>query len=67
MAEIKINQETCKACGLCIAACPKKCITFTQEPNKKGFHPASFIKKDECLGCGFCYAVCPDICIEVYK
>ncbi|MDR2708822.1 MAG: 4Fe-4S binding protein [Elusimicrobiota bacterium] len=67
MPKIEIDEKTCKSCGLCIEACPKKCIAFSKEVNKLGLPWAEFVKPQDCIGCGFCYQMCPDVCIEVYK
>ncbi len=67
MAKITVNNDRCKGCGLCVDACPKKCISFSQNLNKIGYHYAVLKNEKDCIGCGFCYQVCPDVCIEVYK
>ncbi|MCL2799015.1 MAG: 4Fe-4S binding protein [Endomicrobia bacterium] len=67
MPTIKINAEKCKGCSLCLKACPKQCISFSEQFNKAGYRWATLEKEDACIGCGFCYLVCPDVCIEVYK
>lgn len=67
MAKIIINEEKCKGCLLCIAACPKALIKAGHKLNKKGVKPVFCIDSDECLGCMLCAVVCPDCCIEVYK
>ena len=69
MAYITLNIENCKACKLCMESCPKKCITFAEKRNSKGFHPAAQTEEDKakCTGCKICAIICPDLCIEVYK
>ena len=67
MPKITVNNDRCKGCGFCIDACPKKCISFSADLNKIGYHYAMLKNEKDCIGCGFCYQVCPDICIEVYK
>jgi 2-oxoglutarate ferredoxin oxidoreductase subunit delta len=67
MAFIKIREERCKGCALCINACPKKIIGLADYINKNGYNPATLKDKDACTGCGACYALCPDVCIEVYR
>ena len=67
MSKITIDPIRCKGCKFCISFCPKKCIEFTSDFNKSGYHPAVFVKAQDCSGCGICYQVCPDVCIEVYK
>lgn len=67
MAKITVNTDRCKGCGLCINVCPKKCIDFSTELNKIGYHSAFLKNEKDCIGCGFCYQMCPDTCIEVYR
>lgn len=67
MAHITINAEECKACGLCIAFCPRDVIAFNDEMNSRGFHPATPVRIKQCTGCRICATMCPDICIEVYR
>lgn len=71
MGKIVINSQKCKACYLCIEACPKKTIekeTNVVFLNKRGVYPAKFIDKNECTGCTICAQICPDLAIEkVYR
>ena len=68
MAQVIINQDACKGCGLCTTACPKKIVHLsTYKLNIKGFHPAEVIEQDKCIGCGFCATICPDVVIRVKK
>jgi len=62
---VEIDQERCKGCGLCIDACPKNVLGFSEGFNAKGYHPAEVQRQDDCIACGFCYQMCPDACIEV--
>ena len=54
MAKITVNKDRCKGCGLCINACTKKCIDFSTEINKIGYHYAVLKNEKDCIGCGFC-------------
>jgi 2-oxoglutarate ferredoxin oxidoreductase subunit delta len=68
MAGIRINDELCKSCKLCVGACPRELIEMEPELlNSKGFHPASPKKDstDKCTGCTFCAIICPHLAIEV--
>jgi 2-oxoglutarate ferredoxin oxidoreductase subunit delta len=65
--QIVIDRELCKGCGYCITACPKKLITFDENFNAMGNHPATPVDIVTCNGCGLCAVVCPDIAIEVWK
>ena len=68
MVKITFKTDTCKGCGLCIAACPKKllCISPTAI-NKNGHHPAEITDAAACVGCGSCATMCPDCVIRIEK
>jgi pyruvate/2-oxoacid:ferredoxin oxidoreductase alpha subunit/ferredoxin len=52
--------EFCKACGRCITACPKDCITLGTEINPAtGFTPV-VLNLEICNGCGLCLGACPE-------
>ncbi len=48
-----IDGDKCKACGLCLKACPVEAITGA----KKEIH---VIDQGKCTRCGICLEVCPD-------
>ncbi len=63
---IKINNERCKGCMLCMSVCPKQCIELSTDFNKKGYFFVEIVN-DKCTGCSLCAIMCPDIAIEVYR
>ena len=67
MARPVFREERCKGCGLCIEACPKKILEFTQRLNPKGYNLVACTDEATCIGCAMCARTCPDIAIEVYK
>ncbi len=57
---VKINQTTCKACGLCVERCPVQALTLADcalAGNERG--EAATLDVDRCLGCGVCVHKCP--------
>jgi len=54
-----IFYDWCKACGLCIAFCPKE--VFSRDENG---HPV-IMRPDACIGCRFCEHHCPDFAITI--
>jgi len=68
MAKVVFDSERCKACGLCVEACPKKILALKEgQINKKGYRPAYCTDQQKCIGCAMCATMCPDCVIEVYK
>lgn len=68
MANVIINQDACKGCGLCARACPKKIMVISKTKiNSKGYHPAEVIELSACTACASCARSCPDVCIEIEK
>jgi len=66
MAFIKILEEYCKSCGLCVEFCPRGAISIGRHLNSQGYNPAVFDDSKQCGACGNCTAVCPDAAIELY-
>ena len=67
MANIQVDFDLCKACGLCIAVCPFGLLSLGHEANSKGYHAAVQENADKCSGCKLCATMCPDSAITVYK
>ena len=67
MEKLKIREERCKSCGICIDFCPRGCLKLSDRFNAQGYHPVECIKPDECNSCAICARMCPDVVIEVKK
>ena len=67
MARIEVNSEKCKACELCVGACPLGLIALSEGINSAGDHYAEQKDAAKCTGCTLCAVMCPDFAIEVYK
>lgn len=65
--KVKIDEERCKGCYLCVRACPFKVLEASTEMNSSGVHPVLFKYTEKCTACASCYRVCPDAAIEVYE
>ena len=55
----KIDSLECKACGRCVAVCPKKVLALCDELNARGYR---FVKYagEGCIGCANCFYSCPE-------
>lgn len=68
MANVIINHEKCKGCGLCVNACPKNIVALsTKKLNSKGYHPAEVTDMAACVACASCARTCPDAVISIEK
>ncbi|MDR0928086.1 MAG: 4Fe-4S binding protein [Oscillospiraceae bacterium] len=68
MAKVTFQENRCKGCGMCVAACPKKIVALQKDAlNEKGYHPAGVKAMEQCIGCAFCATMCPDCVITVEK
>lgn len=67
MATIKIKQQYCKGCMLCIPLCPNKALVVSKVLNNYGIHPVVFKENGTCNGCKGCALICPDVAIEILK
>lgn len=66
--KIKITEEFCKGCQLCIQFCKQGCIEISSDRyNPNGFLLPDFVNEDDCIACGICAWMCPECTIDVYK
>lgn len=67
MPQLKIREDRCKSCGICIQYCPEGCLKLTDRFNAQGYHPVGWSEPTKCTGCAICARMCPDVVIEVRK
>lgn len=67
MAFVHVDEERCKACGLCISVCPKDIIKVSSKLNSKGYQPVEIVPMEDCIGCASCAKICPDCVLEVER
>lgn len=51
---LKIDEEACVDCGLCVKACNAKALELREENQRK-----LNVQEESCLGCGACISSCP--------
>ena len=67
MAMIKLREERCKGCGLCVMACPKQLLMVSSKINRSGYPVSRVEDMEQCTGCTLCAEMCPDVVISVFK
>ena len=60
-AQVVINRDWCKGCGICVAFCPKKVLDLDS------MGKAFVANPEACNGCRLCELRCPDLAIEVIE
>lgn len=58
---VEIDLKLCKACGICIAMCPKNVFTKDEDAKPLKTHP------EACVFCRICESVCPDFAIRIVE
>jgi 2-oxoglutarate ferredoxin oxidoreductase subunit delta len=62
---IKIDEDLCKSCNICVEFCPVGVYEQSGNVNKKGVHVPIPVNGDKCTNCGLCTLLCPDQAITV--
>jgi len=57
--QLRVDEEECKGCGLCVEACPPRVITLGDCMNRFGYRTAAYAGAG-CTGCGICFMICPE-------
>jgi 2-oxoglutarate ferredoxin oxidoreductase subunit delta len=65
MPQILIDQNRCKACALCVEACPQGVLAMGTTLNAHGYIFAQASRPTRCLGCRLCCLACPDSAIQM--
>ncbi len=60
-----VNTSRCKACDICVDACPAGVLSMQQEPTSTLGAMISVIAPEACIGCNECELSCPDFAIYV--
>ena len=64
---VRIHEEECKGCGMCIVVCPAHCLVVVGELNHQGYHPVRYTGEG-CRADGLCFYACPEPgAITVYE
>ena len=62
---IRLDEEYCKGCYICISVCPSKVLDRASLVGPKGFCPVIEVHSKACTQCLLCEFLCPDLAIEV--
>jgi len=60
-----IDINKCKACDICVSACPAGVLSMRAEPSSVLGNIIDIIAPESCIGCNDCELHCPDFAIYV--
>ena len=60
-----VNTDRCKACDICVDACPAGVLSMKPEPSSTLGAMISIVAPESCIGCNECELTCPDFAIYV--
>ena len=60
-----VNTSRCKACDICVDACPAGVLAMKAEPTSTLGAMISVVAPEACIGCNECELTCPDFAIYV--
>lgn len=65
---VTFDENYCKGCSLCVAACPVHILELdSKRLTAKGYHPAVVTDMNSCTACASCALMCPDSAITIEK
>jgi 2-oxoglutarate ferredoxin oxidoreductase subunit delta len=65
---IAIAADRCKACELCVTACPHGVLALDRtRVNLLGHHPIHLTDAAGCTSCAICARVCPDAVFTIFR
>lgn len=64
---VRVRQEECKGCGVCVDVCPHGQLHLSDRVNQRGHRYVQQADAGKCTGCSLCYIQCPSSAITVYR
>jgi len=62
---IKVDEDLCKGCNICILFCSQNVYKQSEKLDKKGIHLPEPVNEVKCIQCNLCAIICPDQAITV--
>ena len=60
-----VDTDRCKACDICVDACPAGVLSMKQEASSTLGAMIAVVAAEDCIGCNECELNCPDFAIFV--
>ena len=57
---VRVRDDECKGCAVCVSVCPKHCLAMQESLNAQGYPFVQFINPEDCTACGLCFLSCPE-------
>ncbi len=65
--EIRIDDQFCKGCGLCVRVCPRKVFGRGERRSRAGYVLPEVLSVENCAVCLLCEMTCPDLALTVVE
>ena len=65
MARVRVLEQYCKSCELCVSVCPRGVLAMPDTISRRGTRVVEVVAEDRCTACLRCTAMCPDAAIEI--
>lgn len=63
--QVWVDESRCKACDICVSACPAGVLSMRAEPTSTLGAIVDIVAIESCIGCNDCELNCPDFAIHV--
>lgn len=64
---LELEENRCKGCELCVAACPRDVLAMSNHVNVLGYRAAAIVDVSRCTGCKACALVCPEVAFTIQQ
>ncbi len=57
---VRVRDDECKGCAVCVSVCPHGCLAMSGKLNPMGYEYVRFDEGSCCTACALCFLSCPE-------
>lgn len=57
---VRVRDDECKGCAVCVSVCPRSCLVMSGKLNAMGYEYVRFTEGERCTACALCFLSCPE-------